>query len=172
MDAAISLIADPGANIKLRHGWFELHFGKNAKLGEFLLVLTMSDCFLLSAKPLVDAVIRKRRKHIDWVFSIQSLPPDFLSDPSRCTFFSYGDVSVIYGRDHGSRDFLSVSIPARRLNMLFRDPDSLMPQAWTPRHAVPMSDGAEILPPLLARPCKPGESTGDAELDALLATLG
>lgn len=172
MDTATSLIADSDTNFKLRHGWFELHIGKNAKLGEFLLVLTMSDSFLLSTKPLVDAVIRKRRKHIDWVFSIQSLPPDFLGHPSRCTFLSYGGVSVMHGRDHDSRDFLSVALPARRLNLLFRDPDSHMTQAWSPRHAVPMSDGAEILPPLPARPCKPGESESDAELDALLATLG
>ncbi len=176
MDAATSLTADSDTNIKLRHGWFEMHFGTNAKLGEFLLVLTMSDSFLLSTKTPVDAVIRKRRKHIDWAFSIQCLPPDFLNAPSHCTFLSYGGVSVIHGKDHDSRDFLSVALPARRLNLLFRDPNSHMTQAWSPRRAVPMSDGTEILAPVPARLCKTGktsyEATGDAELDALLATLG
>ena len=176
IDAATSLTADSDTIIKLSHGWFELHFGKNVRLGEFLLVLTSSDSFLLSTKPPADAVIRKRRKQIDWVFSIQSLPQDFLGNPSRCTFLSYGGVSVMHGRDHDSRDFLSVALPARRLQLLFRDPDSHMTQAWNPRRAVPMSDGTEILAPVPARLCKTGkpsyESAGDAELDALLATLG
>ena len=169
LEAAQAAIKETDPCINVRHGWFHLHFGRNEKFGDFLLVMTMSDSFLLSTKPPVDVAIRKRRRSIEWVFSIESLPPDFLSNSSRCSFLSYGGFSVIHGRDHSGRDFLSVDIPARRLNMLFRDPDSLTAQAWSPRHAAPLLDGAEILPPLLG---KAVESTGDAELDALLLALG
>lgn len=168
-EAATALITESDPGIEVGHGWFQLHFGNSAKLGEFLLVLTMSDSFLLSTKPQPDAVIRKRRKRIDWVFAIEILPEDFLSGPTGCTFLSYGGSSVIYGRDHSNREFLSVVMPARNLHLLFRDPDSYMTQAWNPRRAVVLSDAMVIDPSLRGLTA---ETTGDAELDAMLESIG
>lgn len=152
--------------IHVRHGWFHLHFGRSEKFGEFLLVVTMSDSFLLSTQQQSAGPVRKRRKPGDWVYSINKLPDDFLRGSTGCTFLSCGDCSIAYGRDHARRDFLSVQMSARQLQLLFRDPNFRPPRAWNPQPATVISDTAVLDPMVMA------ESIGDAELDALLDALG
>lgn len=152
--------------IHVRHGWFHLHFGRSEKFGEFLLVVTMSDSFLLSTQQQSAEPVRRRRKLVDWVYSINKLPNDFLQGSTGCTFLSCGDYSIAYGRDHARRDFLSIQMSARHLQLLFRDPNFRPPRDWNPQPATVISDAAAFDPKVLA------ESTSDAELDALLVALG
>lgn len=165
-ETAQGAIKETDPCIHVRHGWFHLHFGRSEKFGEFFLVVTMSDSFLLSTRSQSAEPVRRRRKPGDWVYSINKLPDEFLQGSTGCTFLSCGDYSIAYGRDHAHRDFLSVQVPSRYLNLLFRDPDLRPTQAWSPRRAVAISNAAVMDPKVLA------ESTGDAELDALLASLG
>lgn len=145
------------------HAWFHLLFGRNEKFGEFLLVLTMNDSFLISTKQQSAESMRKRRKSNDWVFAIDSLPVDFMHGSDGCTHLSFDGYSIAYGLDHDHRDFLSVLIPARNLHLLFRDPSSHSTQAWSSRRADVITEAMTINSAMAAT------SSGDALLDAYFA---
>jgi hypothetical protein len=152
--------------VKVCHGWFHLYFGRNEQFGEFLLVMTLSDSFLLSTKQQSAAPVRKRRKPVDWVFAIGNSPVDFFEGSTGSTYLSCGGYSITYGRDHADRDFLLVEMRERHLHLLFRDPALRLTQAWSLRPAVAISDAAVMDPKVSA------ESADDAELNALLDALG
>ena len=151
-----------------------MSLGTDTTGAEFLAVFTQGDSFVLSTLTAALAPKRARQKRTSWVFEIDELPTNFCGFV-RPKIVAFGDFRVTYGLDAFQREFLSVLLPKQKLNLLFRNPTSLSAEPWNKRRANPVGEGTTIVATLRVKTALGssvgGESTGDAELDAMLAAL-
>lgn len=168
--------------------WFDIYFGRDSEKNPILFVVTPEDNFLLSAAPLPNVRSCKTRKPIEWVFSIDGKQNDFYDNRVYQPYsFCHSGFRVIFGKDTEQRDFLFVKLPNCDFRLLFRNPASESTVAWNPRRAdsvvawnprransvpatsanPPVTPAARVFPVAYVE-----ESSGDQELDDLLASLG
>jgi hypothetical protein len=144
-----------------------------AVIDDYLLTRTYLQC----TKPQPVESTRAGRKP-KWVYQIERLPNDFYGAWNTPTSVSYGSTSITFGEDHCYRNFITVVMPDRRIHLLIRNPDSRSSKAWSSHPAVAVTEGMQIhpavkqlVPAKLAQLPLHLETTGDAELDALLAAI-
>lgn len=160
-------------SILIKDGWFQLRIGTDSKGAEFLAVFTKQDGFVLSTMTAALAPRRTRQKRTGWIFLVDDLRSDFF-DYGRAKFVDYGDFKVTYGLDDCQREFLYVGLPKQELQFLIRNPASLPAGSSNEREAIVVFDQMttkKIVPAKQAIAAKPLESTGDADLDAILGLL-
>ena len=163
--------------------WINLEFGLDAAGSEVIYARCRGESFLLSSTPITLNRPVYRTYSKNWVYLVtdcprNQMPRSIIVNEVRFPGFkvAFGSSSFVMGGKLHQRDFVMVSLTNREFSLLFRDPRMSFASEWVPYSCLPMPAVATIgLAPAKNRHQDAlllgGESTGDDELDALLATL-
>lgn len=173
-EVAIPLFSHVDRSVSICADWITLHFGWDEKWRELVFAVTETDTMLLSASPPLHLVSPRSPTRPDWVYAVDGLPYDFLDERMLPTSMSYGGFKITFGDDLQEREFLTIDMPNGHFTWLFRNPDSESSGAWSPRRAIVVEDAMVVHPHWCAgviNIAKKSKSTGDDELDEMLARL-
>ena len=178
---AIPYVTNLDTSVKVDLDWMVLHFGRDDQLQEFAYATAGKHHFLLCATPPEGGLRRKPAKTPCWVYLVAGLPAEMWGHRSKTQVLAYSGFTVTAGREattciyFAGREFVAVEMPSHGRTLLFRNPASSSTDAWTPRRATELSDATELRPGETAldldRRLTGHDSTGDADLDALLNEL-
>ena len=178
----IPLISLKNPDTQIDAGWITLHLEWDQYNRPVVFAEAATETFLLCARAPLHAVRTQAGtspKHKTWVYGVYSLPTGFCDRSYPTISMATNGFNIEIGRDAAGRAFALVSVPGYDLRWLFRDPASSSSAAFNAPPALVADHGQQINPngfaPMSGKVAGADvkrETSGDAELDALIGQLG